>query len=127
MTRRVRVEFWAAWSLLLIVAGVLGPWSADDAGYITGRAETITITAAAVGAIALALYRLTASRRFAVALVLVSLVATVLVTGNASDPAGPFGGPGPNVNTGWGLWTALVGSISLAVASAALVRHARPA
>jgi FkbM family methyltransferase len=123
MTRSVRAELWVAWSLAVIATGAFGPWTTGNDVLINGIADEIAGIVAGIAAVALLLYHLMPNRRVAALLLLGGAITTVIAVGDASDPAGPFGGPGPNVHPSWGLWTALVGSISLVLASVVLFRR----
>jgi uncharacterized membrane protein len=125
--------WWAAGSLVLMVVGAFGPW-ASVADLLTingtdgGRDGWVVVGAAGVAALVLLLYL-----RFRRAwLVLLALLAGVAGTATAaydlidirSLASGDelFGGV---VGTAWGIYAALVGSISLALASVALLVEGR--
>ena len=120
---------WAAASLVLMVIGAVGPW-AKVLGTITingtdgGRDGWIVIGAAAVAAILLLVY----SRRRRRWLLVLSVLAGLAGAGTAAYdlvdigsrfPGSSFGGSGL-VSVGWGIYVALIGSVSLVVAAVAL-------
>jgi hypothetical protein len=118
---RVRSMWPAAGSLVVILVGAFRPWAKRSGLTVDGTDDEIVFVAALAAGVALIVFALTANRRLMAVPLLVGLV-SVLVTGHdVSDPAGPFGGPGPNIHLEWGIWVALGGSIALLLASMTLL------
>jgi uncharacterized membrane protein (UPF0136 family) len=128
--RTLPKSFWfATGSLVPMLVGAFGPW-VTVAGIVTiegtdgGRDGWLVVGAAAIAAVALVLY-IRSRRRWVIALPLLAGLAGAATTGyDISDINGVASGNGllgGLVNTEWGIYLALVGSISLALATVALV------
>ena len=123
---------WAACSIALMGIGALGPWAEvlgiSIHGTDGGRDGWIVLGAALVAAGLLAL-QLRRPRTWPLG---VSLLAGLAGFGAAAFDLADLQGPADgglfdelDVSPGWGLWVALVGSTSLALAAIALLVDAR--
>jgi FkbM family methyltransferase len=135
---------WAAASAAVVVVGALAPWArtAVFGWKVDGTSDEAVLGLALASVIALVLYA-RARQRLLIAVPAVSAaVGLALVVHDLrdpagpfggpgpnffqdGDPAGPFGGPGPNVHLQWGIWVALAGAASLLVSSIALAAQRR--
>jgi hypothetical protein len=118
---RVRSLWPAAGSLVVILVGAFRPWAKRSGLTVDGTDDEVVLVAALAAGVALIVFALTANRRLAAVPLLVGLVSVLLTGRDVSDPAGPFGGPGPNIHLEWGIWVALAGSVGLTLASLALL------
>ncbi len=122
--------WWAAVCLVLMVLGALAPWAkvfgVTIDGTDDGKDGWIVVGAAAVAAILLLLYVRVRSR-FVLAIPLLAGCAAAATAGyDISDINGiASGAPRGLVSTEWGIYLALAGSISLIVASLALMLETR--
>ena len=123
---------WAAASIALMAAGALGPWAEvlgiTIHGTDEGRDGWIVLGAAVTAALLLAAH-LRSSRTWPVA---ACLLAGIAGFGTAAYDLAELRAPSDDlvfsdldVSPGWGLWLALVGSTSLALAALALLVAAR--
>ena len=108
-------------SLVVVFVGAFGPWAKAFGLTVDGSDDEVVVAAACVAGIALVVLALTRSPRFAAVPLFAGLFSAMFIGHDLSDPAGPFGGPGPNIRLEWGIWTALAGSIGLVLASVALL------
>jgi FkbM family methyltransferase len=108
-------------SLLAVFVGAFGPWAQRFGTPVDGSDDELVGLVALVAVVALVLLTVTRSRRLAAVPLLAGLISAALIGHDLHDPAGPFGGPGPNIHLEWGIWTALAGSIGLAVGSLVLL------
>jgi hypothetical protein len=115
--RVARSAWWAAASVGVVFVGAFGPWAKAFGLRIDGSDDEVVVVAACVASVGLGLLAVTRSPRLALVPLLVGLFLAMLIGHDVSDPAGPLGGRGPNIRLEWGIWTALAGSISLALAS----------
>ena len=115
-----RSFFWAASSVVVALIGAFGPWATKVGLTVDGSDDELTAIAALVAALALVVFSITRNRKLTAIPLLAGLISVVLVGHDLTDPAGPFGGPGPNIHLSWGIWTALAGSVGMALASLAL-------
>jgi FkbM family methyltransferase len=74
-----------------------------------------------VAAVALLVFAVTRSRKLTAVPLLAGLVSTMWIGYDLQDPAGPFGGAGPNIHLEWGIWLALGASLALMAASTFLI------
>ena len=117
----VRSFWWAAVSVVVVLVGSLGPWARRLGLTVDGTDDEVVLIAACIAAAGLVAFVLTRDRRVLAVPLLAGLISATLVVGDLKDPAGPFGGPGPNVRLEWGIWLTLGGSIGLSLASALLL------
>jgi FkbM family methyltransferase len=110
-------------SLLAVFVGAFGPWAQRFGTPVDGSDDELVGLVALVAVVALVLLAVTRSRTLATVPLLAGLISAALIGHDLHDPAGPFGGPGPNIHLEWGIWTALAGSIGLAVGSLVLLRE----
>ena len=111
----------AAGSLTVVVVASRGPWATRFGFTADGTDDELVLVIALVAAVALVVFALTRSRRLVAVLLLAGLASAMLAGRDLRDPAGPFGGPGPNIHFEWGIWAALAGSIGLVLASVVLL------
>jgi hypothetical protein len=135
-TRRpLPVSFWwAAGSLVAMVVGAFGPW-ARVLGFITvhgtdgGADGWLVIGAAALAAVMLFLHTRAPARWQLVVSLLAGLAGASIagydIIDISSVASGPFGSA--IIETGWGIYVALIGSLSLAAASIVLMRETKRA
>jgi hypothetical protein len=113
--------WWAVASIVLMVVGAFGPWAKvltlTINGTDDGKDGWVVVGAAAVGALGLRLCLLV--RRWGPALlVLIAALASAATAGyDIRDTNNLASQTGVAASTGWGLYVALVGSISLLLAS----------
>jgi FkbM family methyltransferase len=117
--RRARTLAWAGGSIVAVLVGSLEPW-ARGIRPIHSSDDELALAVAVLCACAFAVFALTGTRLAIAVPVLLGVVAVAVVAHDAQDPAGPFGGPGPNIHHAWGIWVALAGLVSLVVASLVL-------
>ena len=125
MTRMnaVHVLGWGFVSTIVMVIGSFGPW-AKVLGVITvngtdgGGDGWVVIVAAAVGAVALLLWRVR-SRRWLILTVIAAAAGLATTIYDRVDLEGTNDGVdlGALVDASWGIYVAMIGSASLAVAS----------
>src|SRR2546428_10018807 len=124
-TRNVRRPtwslLWVAGSLGIVAVGAFGPWANRFGLSVDGSDDELVGLLALVAGVALVVFALTGSRRLATVPLLAGLVSAMMIGHDLNDPAGPFGGPGPNIHLEWGIWLALGGSIGLVLASVLLL------
>jgi FkbM family methyltransferase len=111
----------AAGSLGVVAFGAFGPWAKRFGLPVDGSDDELVGLLALVAGVALVVFALTRSRRLATVPLLAGLVSAMVIGHDVQDPAGPFGGPGPNIHLEWGIWLALGGSIGLLFASVVLL------
>jgi len=125
--------WWSAGSLVLMVVGAFGPW-AKIADLLTingtdgGRDGWIVVGAAGVAALSLLFYRRFRRGWLVVLALLAGVAAASTVAYDISDIRGIASGDelfGDLVSTQWGIYVALVGSISLALASLGVLVESR--
>jgi len=120
---------WVGASLVLMVIGAVGPW-AKVLNLITingtdgGRDGWIVIGAAAFAAILLLVYSRRRKRWLLVLTVLAGLLGAGTAAYDTVDIGSRFSGSsfggGGVISVGWGLYVALIGSVSLVAAALAL-------
>lgn len=119
---------WVGASLVLMVIGAVGPW-AKVLNLITingtdgGRDGWIVIGAAAFAAILLLVYSWRRRRWLLILAVLAALAGAATAAYDIVDIGRRFSasnGGGELVSVGWGVYVALIGSVSLAIAGVAL-------
>jgi FkbM family methyltransferase len=120
---RARAVWGAASSLLVVAVGAFGPWATTSGGTVDGSDDEVVGVVAVTAAVAVALLAVTRRRRLATITLLAGLVSAALIGQDLNDPAGPFGGPGRDIDPAWGMWVALAGSVGLAFASAVLLSN----
>ena len=116
----VRGLWGAAGSLVVVDVGAFGPWAERFGLGVDGSDDELVGVVALIAAVALLVFAVTGNRVLAAVPLLAGLVAVMVVGHDLTDPAGPFGGPGPNIHLEWGIWVAFAGSIGLALASVLL-------
>ena len=112
---------WVVGSLGVVAVGAFGPWANRFGLSVDGSDDELVGLLALVAGVALVVFALTRSRRLATVPLLAGLVSAMVIGHDVQDPAGPFGGPGPNIQLEWGIWLALGGSIGLVLASVVLL------
>lgn len=117
-----------------MIVGSVGPWAKVAIftvnGTDDGKDGWIVLVAAVVAALLLVGMLLTRRRPFAIVSVIVGLIGAGTSGYDIHDinsTASAHNLPGDLVSTQWGIWVALVGSISLAIASVALWLETRRA
>jgi hypothetical protein len=129
--RLTKSFWWAVASIVLMVVGALGPWAKvltlTINGTDDGKDGWVVVGAAAVAALGLLLCLLV--RRWGPALlVLLAAFASGATAGyDIRDTHTLESNAGLGASTGWGLYVALVGSISLLLASIGVVVETRRA
>lgn len=125
--------WWAAVSLGVMVVGAIGPWAkvlgVTIRGIDDGKDGWVVLGAAAVAALLLGIFAGTQKTWLMLFPVLAAAIAGATAGYDISDIESVASGSGL-AGTGWGIYAALIGSISLLLASLALVvetRRARPA
>lgn len=136
MIARSKPAWWAVVSLVLMVVGAFGPW-VKVLGVFTingtdgGRDGWIVIGAAAVAAVLLLIYARARRKWLLVLPVLAGLVGAATAAYDISDisrlGSGSVFGGSETFSTGWGIYLALVGSLSLTLASLVLMVRRRTA
>jgi hypothetical protein len=115
-------SIWLAITSLVVVAvGAYGPWAQRFGLGANGSDDEFVGIIALVAALALVIFVVTRNRRWATVPLFAGLLCAMLIGHDLNDPAGPFGGPGPNIHWQWGIWVALAGSIGLVLGSVALL------
>jgi len=131
---RTRSLWWAAASLVVIEIGSFAPWARAVGSRIDGTNDEIVAALSLVAGIALVVFAVTRDRKLITVPLLAGLISVALIAHdikdpagpfggpgpnflNDHDPAGPFGGPGPNVRLEWGIWLALAGAVALLLTS----------
>ncbi len=104
-----------------MAVGAFAPWAERFGLIVDGSDDELVGLLALVAGAALVVFALTGSRRLATVPLLVGLVSAMVIGHDLHDPAGPFGGSGPNIHLEWGIWLALAGSITLVLASVGLL------
>jgi hypothetical protein len=121
--RAIHVLWWGLISAVLMVIGSFGPW-AKVLGLITvngtddGGDGWVVIVAAAVGAVALVLWRVR-SRRWLILTVIAAAAGLATTIYDRVDLEGTTNGVdiGSLVDAAWGIYVAMIGSASLALAA----------
>ena len=137
MTALLKPAWWAGASLVLMVVGAFGPW-VKVFGIVTingtdgGRDGWVVIGAAAVAALLLLIYAKARRKWLLVLPVLAALAGAATAAYDINDisglASGNIFGAGETFSTQWGIYASLVGSVSLALASVALmIRRREPA
>ncbi len=108
---------WAAGSLGIVIVGSSASWATASGLTVDGSDDEVVAALAIVAAVALGVFALTRRSWLTGVALLAALASVALIGHDLKDPAGPFGGPGPNIHLQWGIWVALAGSIGLALAS----------
>jgi FkbM family methyltransferase len=122
--RDVRRLWWVVASAAIVFAGAFAPWATSFGHAVDGSDDELVGITGVVAIVALLVFAVTRNLRFVSVPLLAGLVSAMLVGHDMADPAGPFGGPGPNVHLDWGIWVVLAASISLLLASVALLTKA---
>jgi SAM-dependent methyltransferase len=119
-------SFWlASASIAAIAIGAFGPWATKFGLAVNSSDDELVGIVALIAALALAVLALTRNVRLASLPLLAGLFTATVVGHDLADPAGPFGGPGPNIHIAWGAWATFAGSIGLVVASLLLLVEIR--
>lgn len=137
MTALLKPAWWAGASLVLMVVGAFGPW-VKVFGIVTingtdgGRDGWVVIGAAAVAALLLLIYAKARRKWLLVLPVLAGAAGAATAAYDIDDisrlGSGTIFGAGETFSTQWGIYASLVGSVSLALASVALmIRRREPA
>jgi len=136
MNARWKSGGWVVVSLVLMVVGAFGPW-VKVFGLVTidgtdgGRDGWVVIGAAAVAALPLVIYAMAHRKWLLVFPVLAGLAGAATAAYDISDisrlGSGSVFGGSETFSTGWGIYLALVGSLSLTVASLVLMVRRRAA
>ena len=121
-----RSFWWALASLLLMVIGAVGPWAKvlgiTIDGTDDGKDGWIVLVAAIIAGVVVLIQVLTHRRWLAVVPLLAGLVGGATAAYDVSDinslASGSLGGV--LVSTEWGIYIALIGSVSLALAAIGL-------
>jgi hypothetical protein len=123
--------WWAVASIVLMVVGAFGPWAKVFTltinGTDDGKDGWVVVGAAAVGALGLLLCLLVRSWRPAVVVLIAALAGAATAGYDIRDTHNLASGTGGGVSTEWGLYVALVGSISLLLASIGVAVETRQA
>ncbi len=120
-----RSVWWAAVSLVVVGIGAFEPWAQRLGVGVDGTDDELVGIVAVVAALALLVFAVTRSRVLAAVPLLAGLLVAMVVGHDLTDPAGPFGGPGPNIHLEWGIWAVLGGSVGLVLASVVLLVETR--
>jgi len=137
VTALLKPAWWAGASLVLMVVGAFGPW-VKVFGIVTingtdgGRDGWVVIGAAAVAALLLLIYAKARRKWLLVLPVLAGAAGAATAAYDIDDisrlGSGTIFGAGETFSTQWGIYASLVGSVSLALASVALmIRRREPA
>jgi hypothetical protein len=119
--------WWAIVSVALMLAGAFGPWA--KVLFITingtdgGRDGWVVVGAAGVAALVLLAYLRARKRWLAVIPLLAGCLGVVTAGYDISDINGTFGGGVASAE--WGIYLALIASVSLVLASLALILRSR--
>jgi FkbM family methyltransferase len=119
----VRNLWWAGVSVIVVVIGLIGPWARTAGAPADGTADELVSILVGVSAVSILFIAFSHRSSLAILPLLTGAVGVIVIGGNLRDPAGPFGGPGPNVSWGWGIWVTLAGLLSLVFASLILLRQ----
>jgi FkbM family methyltransferase len=106
---------------VVVLVGALGPWARNSGLTIDGGQDGFIVAITLAAGCALVIFAATRKATLAAIPLLAGLASAGLIGRVLTDPAGPFGGPGRNIRPEWGIWTALGGSVALALASVALL------
>ena len=137
MTALLKPAWWAGASLVLMVVGAFGPW-VKVFGIVTingtdgGRDGWVVIGAAAVAALLLLIYAKARRKWLLVLPVLAGAAGAATAAYDIDDisrlGSGTIFGAGDTFSAQWGIYVALVASVSLALAALALmIRRREPA
>lgn len=120
--------WWAIASVALMLVGAFGPWAKvlfiTINGTDDGRDGWIVVGAAGAAAVLLLVYLRTGKRWLAVIPLLAGALGAATAGYDISDINGTFGGDVANAE--WGIYLALIASVSLILASLALILGRRP-
>ena len=123
--------FWADTSFVLMAVGAFGPWATAEVGPLSvtangtegGKDGWLVVGAAVVAAVALALFLVFRRRLLAVLALLAGCAGAAVAAYDVADIETTE--PRALYSAGWGIYLALAGSISLVLASIALILETR--
>ena len=121
-----RVLLWAIASALLMVVGALGPWASVLGVRVDGIQDEIVLVLAMIAIAALVVSAQWCRQLLLLAPLCAGLATAILATRDATDSDKITGGVNEHLaQIDWGLYVVVIGSISLVLASAALIFASR--